>query len=282
MELLSRDIKFGKQLQIVESGDWHLLARACDEKKIKRMLKFVLDSQDTYLSINGDMFDMIGKRDLKRFNVSCIDERFLKEIDRLPDFCVEYGCDLLRNLADAGKILSIGMGNHELHFYQNSGTNVIKELSRRLNVPYGGYSSMTRLTISKLKGDKTKRNVVIYRHHGLGSSRTDGGSLNGITKMMESWEADVYVMGHDHRAPNCVKDFIRVPQTGKMRLIKERKLFVRTSSYLRTVTVGEDPTYSEVRYPSVVPIGSPLICYDIAGTTHEKKFWVNEEYYATE
>ena len=71
----------------------------------------------------------------------------------------------------------------------------IKDLCKRLHIPYGGTSSYLRLVIQQGKREQTYDGFL---HHGYGSAQTPGGKINKLYKTLEWNAVDFLAMGHTH------------------------------------------------------------------------------------
>lgn len=93
-----------------------------------------------------------------------------------------------------GRIIGLVNGNHYFEF--QSGINGDQKLAELLETKYLGVCSLTRLSF-----DAHGRNhsIDLFVHHGMGAARLIGGSLNRVAQMFEGVEADVTIMGHDHK-----------------------------------------------------------------------------------
>jgi hypothetical protein len=154
--------------------------------------------------------------ELKRAKV----EMFAKEIDFMR-----------------GRLVGLINGNHYYDF--SSGINSDQMLCEALGAKYLGVCSFIRLT---LQYHSTRVNVDIFAHHGKGASRLTGGSLNRVAQMVENVEADILVMGHDHKkgaVPTSPRLYLEHnSKTGLV--VKHRDVWsVRSGSYLASYTNGE-------------------------------------------
>ena len=155
------------------------------------------------------------------------------------------------------KIWGVMRGNHFWEF--QDGVNSEQELCRLLEVPYLGVIGGIRITCA-VYGHKHKpvaRNLTLIAHHHGGSSggRTIGGSANPIKRLEEAWDADIHLLGHDHRRMAWKEPVLALTSTGKRVRVKSRdKVFARCGSFLKgfkedviNSTQRHSPAYAEVR-----------------------------------
>lgn len=224
-------------------GDIHLGSRACDEKRLDKLIGWVLNKEDTYVIGMGDYVDGILRQDLKRFMGTAIKEELRDMLDSMINEQTRMVVKKFKSLADEGRLIGMAEGNHEYSIKQHHSYDILKEICSQLSVPFLGYSFFYRLTLKKAN-TATKRNLVIYGHHGHGTGRKVGSSTNRLVDGITSYDADVHLMGHDHQ--KLGKRYIRLGVTskGNCKLVHKPVVLARTGSFLKTCVVG-DTTYAE-------------------------------------
>ena len=231
---------YGDTIKLKPIFDVHLGNKYCDEKALKRYI----DDRDenTYFMTGGDLFDSIIVKDQKRYEKHSDDT----EGDDILDEQIDRGEAYLRPLADEGRLIGCGDGNHEKTILKHCSTNMTKRLCRRLKVPYLGYSGMIRLSMR----DKHNhgRSVCVYYHHGFGGgSRTQGADLTKYSKHAATIDADIFLYGHVHRKQT--DEIPRLAAIGGKWKAKDKHIAI-CGTYLKTLSNTTDSTYSEVAgYP---------------------------------
>ncbi len=82
----------------------------------------------------------------------------------------------------------------------------------------------------------------IWAHHGAGGSRLPGGSINRVEQMREISEADVYVMGHDHKRggwPASPRLHLGNSSKSGLQLKSRQQWLIRSGSFLRSYEDGK-------------------------------------------
>jgi len=224
--------KYGQTITIKPLFDAHLGNEYCDRHALKRYLGE--PEEGKYVFVGGDLNDSI-----------CVtDPRYEKHSDGtggrndVIDAQVDMAEDILKPFN--GSLIGLGMGNHEHTIIKKSGTNPTKRLARRLGTSELGYDGFIKLVLSE--GKSRTRTVIIRWHHGYGGGRTPGASINRYIKESYNWEADVYLFGHDHQLD--ARAFPRLAMRGNQCVTKEWFVGV-CGSFLKTLSDGADPTYSE-------------------------------------
>lgn len=159
----------------------------------KAFRKFLADADpETYFIGGGDTFDSIIPTD-RRYQKSS--DASPAACDDIIDWWVDDMCELLSPYAD--RIFGMLAGNHELSLAKHNGTNPLRRLCSRLNIPYLSSAALLRLQLHD-NGSRV-RTVVIRAHHGFGKgSRTQGADLTSYEKSMSRYEADIFLFGHTH------------------------------------------------------------------------------------
>jgi hypothetical protein len=265
IEAYARSIKLKDKITIIPIGDTHLGSRACDEKRLDRLLKWILDRPDTYVIGMGDYADMVIRQDLKRFSGSCVKEELNDMLDSMLNAQSYLVREKFKPLADAGKILGMAEGNHELSMKQHHSFDLMGDICSVLKVPYLGYSFLYRLTLKK---GTTIRNCIIYGHHGHGGGRKAGGHLNRIEDAVTFFDADIFLMGHSHNKIGTRGVRLGITQSGEPKIIHKPVLMARTGTFLKTCIQGTT-TYSEkAGYP---PTDLGVVRIDLRFQGHSKE-----------
>lgn len=140
-----------------------------------------------------------------------------------------------------GRIVGFLEGNHYGQFA--NGMTTTQKMCDLMNVQYLGVSAFIRLSF-KGSGSRSSK-VDIWAHHGKGASRLVGGSLNRVQQMTEAAEADIYLMGHDHRKSVATTTRLKLNSgdiDGMVKLSHRKILICRTGSFLKGYVDGE-PSY---------------------------------------
>ena len=115
-------------------------------------------------------------------------------------------------------------------------------LCQKLDCKYLSATAFIRISF-KYKHGNRKSKIDIFAHHGKGASRLVGGSLNTVQQMAECAEADVYLMGHDHKKSLGMSSRLRLTDGSTGVDVAERKvLYARTGSFLKGYDIDK-PSY---------------------------------------
>jgi predicted phosphodiesterase len=132
------------------------------------------------------------------------------------------------------------------HYMVIDGEPCTKYICKRLNVPYLGERD-GYVAISFNAGNGNSFLYTIHARHGKGGARTDGGDVTSLVRQEVSYEADLHLGGHTHRA-NCHP--VAVKSVNSLCAIKKKIVwYVRGGSFL------DSPSYARKAEYGCLPCG---------------------------
>lgn len=149
-------------------------------------------------------------------------------------------------LAEQNRLLGMLEGNHEESIKKHHQYDIMQDICGRLKVQNLGYSCFYRLYLTRGK-HASVITVDIYAHHGHGACRRTGGSINRFDDVMRSYDADIYLMGHDHK--KWGKREVRLSLTKSNKLTYKPILIGRTGTFLKTSIAGHTTYAEKANYP---------------------------------
>jgi len=230
--------KIGQPIYLRPFSDVHRDSPACDVDRWKAWLSQAKAHVNNSIFLGlGDYNDLastseriiLGTRALHESTKQTLEdiydqhiERFAKEIDFMK-----------------GRLIGLVNGNHYAEF--SDGTNSDMRLARLMKTTFLGVAAFIRLYFHYYN---SRIHLDIFCHHGKGAARMVGGSLNRVQQMGEIAEADIYLMGHDHKKPAAFVPKLRLEHSSRSGLmLKHRKqLIARTGSFLKAWE-PETPSY---------------------------------------
>lgn len=241
-----------KSITIIPISDMHIGDPNCNMKLIKDILKTIAETPNMYTIINGDMCNMA----LKNSKSDVYEDKLNPEqqIDKL--------CELLYPIKD--KILVLGSGNHEDRIEKETGVNIIKYVAYRLGIIDAYVDNMWYLFLRFGKQHSGTTRGVTYTitgYHGAGGG-TVGASVNKVQQMTGIVPADIYVMGHTHKASITPHTVYEV-NYGNSSLKKKDSICVVTNSFVEPGGYGEKKGYQ--------PLSTAQTVIELDGTKHKIK-----------
>lgn len=128
-----------------------------------------------------------------------------------------------------GRLIGMIEGNH--HYVYQSGQTDTMKMCEALKCKYLGGISLIRLTFAYTKGGRCA-SLDIYAHHTSGSKgggKTQGSSMNAIENMTHTWDADIYLAGHDHKFNFSMPSSMYLDP--RMNIKERERMLVRTGSF---------------------------------------------------
>jgi hypothetical protein len=180
-------------------------------------------------------------------------------------------------------LLGLAYGHHSYTFQTDDrdknpesvfGLTTTQVMCNALNVPYLGFSGLLNvcMKVTRPEGKYAESKFfTIYYHHGHGAARTKGGSIAPVRRKVEGFEADIYLMGHDHNKWALPESRLRIstPSRGKggraragglvecsNRLTHRKVVYARTASFLKGYSDGPRATYQEIAGYQPTEIGA--------------------------
>lgn len=219
-------------LHVMALGDIQFGAEACDVDRLRRHIEWGMQRGARFLGM-GDMHDMLSPSNRQRLRGAALYDTAQQLIE---EWYLAHLEGLKRILEPTrGRWIGLHEGHHFLEFSDGSTTDT--RLAEWLGAPFLGTSAITRLTF---KDDAVHRSVSahIWSHHGEGSGATMAAPFNKLEKISGSIDADVYFMGHYHRAGVVLTDRLYVAGAQRPRLRHRTRALVATGSFLRSYLQG--------------------------------------------
>ena len=208
-------------IKLCPLGDIQAGIDACDLDLLSHAVERGL-RENAYFIGMGDYLDQMSPSNRKALAAANFYDSVL---DAMQEKMAEEMAALLRILEPTrGRWLGLLEGHHTFEFYD--GTTTDTRICAALDAPFLGHCAMLRLTFT---AGKRTVNCVIWAHHGVGSGNTLAAPLTKLEKVLEWAEADLYLMGHQHkRVAAAVPRFYLVGDTPL--LVARERLCVGTGS----------------------------------------------------
>ncbi len=262
----------GEWLWLLGTSDWHLGARLCDERRIRRDLDEARERSARIL-IPGDVYDLILPRDARRYQPSAVAE-WLVGRDHQIDCVVSRAFDLLSPYADL--VDFVGLGNHETAIIKRYATDPVGLLVHRLNVHLERKGSKHRIEHGGISGyvvyslrSKGSRGGIQYRvlyHHGAGGDSPVTKGVIDVNRKSANWVYDLYMAGHKHNRWAVADQQISPGVRSGIDIREPRNM--QCGSYLKNWDVqgGETATefgYAEASNHAPKPLGGTFVKFRV-------------------
>jgi hypothetical protein len=248
--------KWGKPIRLVAFGDVHWGSPLCAENDFRRHVEAGRDDPDTYFFGMGDYQDLASATDREMLT------KVLRDSSResLETLYMDLCCKFAKEIAFMkGRVVGMVEGNHYTEFMDGRTSTML--LCERLKAAYLGCMTIVQLRFYDVRQPRRWSSIVVCAHHGKGAARLLGSSLNTVQQMAEGVEADLYLMGHDHKIGASPGSRIYVypnGKTGELDVRERKQYFCRTGSFLRGFVNGR-PSYIADKALRPVSLGGLVI-----------------------
>lgn len=234
--------KYADEIQIIIFGDVHWDSPNHAESKWQEDLEYFRSQKNAYFLGMGDYLDSTSttERECLGDISKKMHETFRNDIQALQHAKIDGFSKQVAFMK--GRVIGIVNGNHFFQF--QSGINTDQYISENLNAKYLGVCSLIRLYFNfgnTANGSQTQA-IDLFVHHGQGASRLVGGSVNRVIQMFEGVEADVAIMGHDHKrcaVPSTPRLYLEKDPHEGLRVRQRECWAVRSGSYMASFRDGE-------------------------------------------
>lgn len=175
--------------------DLHVGAKGHARAALEQRIAEIADDPYALWVGGGDYGDLINASD-KRFQAGMHPDEYHSVLGRIVDFSLEECGKLLSPIKD--KCIALGDGNHERTIGIRYHRGFTAELARSLDLDRFvlGYRGWISLGFAL---GKRRQAVKIFQYHGWSAGRLKGRKALQSERDLGSWDADIFLVGHDHQ-----------------------------------------------------------------------------------
>lgn len=229
LQKVSFNLAKNQQILLMPIGDIHFVPNSTfPSKALKDHINWGLKRGAWFLGM-GEYLDFTSAsqrtilRSLRGHQKAQIDSMIQAQAD-----------ELLKILKPSkGRWLGMLEGDHRWEFQagEDAGTSVDQYFCKQLGCDFFGTLAGIRLHFVDAPKNHSEADCLICAHHGIGSSRTQGGHLHRVEDMLKWFNSDIYLMGHSHSKATSVIDRQEITPDGKH--YHRTKILARTGAWLR-------------------------------------------------
>lgn len=232
---------------LIPLGDTHFGYIGVDEDKFDAIVDYIARTPNVYVLGMGDYSECINMSDI-RFDPRFVAPWCRDKLDDLVKTQAKYFVKKVWKIRK--KIIGLIGGNHEDLIRRRYHQDIMGSICVDLGVPNLSMTTMIRLQFSRQK--HSTKTVKIYAMHGYGGARTETGSLNKILNKGKEFDADIYLMGHDHFFVSTSKIQIAMTQSDPPVAVEHKRIFAVTGSFRLAYPNSSYSDYAEQKgYPPV-------------------------------
>ena len=237
---------------VVLLGDVHLGAAACDEVLFQQCINRIRDGANTFFIAMGDMADAVHRHD-KRHREDTM-ARWLHGKGAIIKHQRDRLIDLLRPIGP--QCLAYVLGNHEDAIDKETSSDIYLDVIEAIRATPDTDIRMGLSGWLLLKFRRTEKGgTQAYRfflHHGWNGGDLMGSNALKLERLSESYEADVYVMGHTHKRIAFPTVVTGIDRNGN--ITAETRYHINSGSFLRCA-LPDAVTYTEAKGKKPVSLG---------------------------
>ena len=262
---------------IMPIGDAQVGVDAADVKRLKSHIAWGHHIKHAMFLGMGDYVDMASpsnRHALKNAGLydtvtDALFEKAFKDIDVFMEAAA----------VSMGSWLGLLQGHH---YYENLEGDQTSDMyiADSLKAPFLGDSAIIRIIFDKHKDvDGLPVKADIWCHHGRGGGASVAAPINYLEKIARGFDADIYLMGHQHKKIAAPIDEIYYARNGRM--LHHTKLLACTGSFLKgyladSLSEGRaGGTYVEKGMMTPVSLGGIVIELGIAKEEYGDRLDIN-------
>ena len=230
MKFIEKNLGDIDHCNIIPLSDIHVGDSFFNEKKYLKMIKWIENNKDVYVTLGGDLINnaIIG-------SVSDI----YGEV-KTPSQAKKWVVNSLMPIKD--RILGVVRGNHENRSKKLTDWDITEDIASELDAPYNAESLYINIKLGNYR-NRGRVNYTMFLNHGAGGGSTPGGRANSVYKANKIVLADLYVVGHYHNMITF-PDTIFVPDLKHRRLEQIKRMYVVSGSYTEYGGYAEDAMFA--------------------------------------
>lgn len=231
------ELEIGKPFKLIPVGDIHRDSDMFADTHWEEFLSYAKAQKNALFLGMGDYTDGVSTSErivLSDFGLHDTTRNTLKDVYKGVSKTLVNELGFMR-----GRVIGLIGGNHYFDFGDGNTTDHL--LAAALQTKFLGVCSLIRLSL-KFKGTNKAVSLDIFAHHGKGGGSTPGAQFNTIEKMLNSADADIYLMGHTH-GKGCIPSSPRIKLVDDKKggvIVRERTPWLgRTGSFLKAYESGK-------------------------------------------
>jgi len=238
-----RYMRRGECFGIVPIGDIHLGHVGCDIKRLKDLVDWIANKENTFWIGLGDYIDAINYLDA-RFDPRTIDMT-RADMDKIIQVQTERILDILEPIKD--KCLGLHRGNHEERLRRSFIFDVVYEMAKDMHLKPQQVLCDAAITRLKFKRMRATCTFDIFSTHGNVGGRKGGNKINRLEDLMGYVIADVYLIAHSHIKAAEIKTQLYYDKCGNLK--QKKRILAVTGAFLKGYEHNQTSYIEKWMYP---------------------------------
>lgn len=231
----------------------------CDTERFRKHIQWGIEHNAYFLGM-GDYVDCASPSNRQQLRSASLYDSVVSKLEQGAESDVEQFLDLVKG--SEGRWLGLLEGHHYYEF--QDGTTSDTRIAQALKAPFLGSCAFVRLRYSRPSSSE-KLTATIWCHHGSGSGVKVGSPLTKIENLLPYFDADIYLIGHQHKKVSAPIDQLYMTHKTPYTLNHRTKILACTGSFLRGYNQGSRSgsrahgSYVERAMMNPVALGGVLI-----------------------
>lgn len=246
-----------QEIQVMPIGDVQLGSQGVHIDRLKRQISWALKQGNVYFLGMGDYIDVMSPSNREAWKAVRVYDSVKEMMTRGAEGLIKDFLKIVKGTE--GKWLGLLEGHHFFEF--EDGTTSDMRIASQLKAPFLGTCAYVRIQFKDRQHHSL--NCDIWCHHGAGNGIYPHAPLNKLYHVMNHFEADVYLIGHQTKKPAVKVPRLKLNSSG--RLVVGNKVLAGTGGFTEGYTQGSKQGriprggYVEKALLNPVYLGSPLI-----------------------
>jgi hypothetical protein len=219
-----------EEVIVMPIGDVQWGAEGCDKSRLKHDIEWGLKHNAYFLGM-GEYLDIASPSNRAKIKSADLYDSVQDAIEEIVQQKIDEFMQVVRG--SEGRWLGLLEGHHYYEF--RDGTTTDTRIAQRLKTSFLGTCAYVRLKFAR---QNSKQTCTIWCHHGAGGGVKTSAPLNRLENLMPHFEADIYLIGHQHKKVGAPIDQMYMTKKKPYRISYKTKLIAGTGGYLRGYLQG--------------------------------------------
>ncbi len=220
-----------EEVIIMPIGDVQLGEQGCDEKMLKRNIEWGKEHNAYFLGM-GEYIDIASPSNRAKIRSANLYDSVEDAMEEIIQQKVNQFLKIVEGTE--GRWLGLLEGHHFWEF--RDGTTTDTRIAQALKTVFLGTCAYVRL---RFKHGGKRIACTIWCHHGTGGGQKTSAPLNKLENIMPYFDADIYLIGHQHKKVGAPIDQLYMTHKTPYRIKYRTKIIANTGGYLRGYNLGE-------------------------------------------
>lgn len=232
MEYVEKHITYkvmpNETITLMPIGDAQVGVEAADLKRLKNHIEWGFHTKHALFLGMGDYVDMASPSNRRTLKAAGLYDTVTEALQAKAQEDIKTFLE--NTLYTKGAWLGLLQGHHYMEMAD--GTTTDMHLAEALRTQFLGDSALVRIVFDKHKDvDGLPVKADIWCHHGRGGGAAVAAPINYLEKIARGFDADIYLMGHQHKKIAAPIDEIYYSRSGRM--LHHTKMLACTGSFLK-------------------------------------------------